>query len=96
MEILYFVSRDLVVSVSVMSDSFATPVDCSPLLSSVHGFPKQENWSELPFPSPGDLPYPGIELASPAWQVDSLLSEPRGKPCVCITSSLFIRLFMDT
>ena len=79
MEILYFVSRDLVVSVSVMSDSFATPVDCSPLLSSVHGFPKQENWSELPFPSPGDLPYPGIEPRFPALQADALLSELLGK-----------------
>ena len=30
------------------------------------GFPRQEYWSELPFPSPGDLPGPGIEPASPA------------------------------
>ena len=37
------------------------------------GFPRQEYWSRLSFPSPGDLPYPGIEPASPAWQVDSLL-----------------------
>ena len=37
------------------------------------GFPRQESWSELPFPSPGDLPNPGIEPRSPALQVDSLL-----------------------
>ena len=40
------------------------------------GFPRQEYWSGLPFPSPGDLPNPRIELASPAspvLQVDSLL-----------------------
>ena len=37
------------------------------------GFPRQEYWSGLLFPSPEDLPHPGIELASPAWQVDSLL-----------------------
>ena len=36
------------------------------------GFSKQEYWSELPFPSPGDLPDPGTEPMSLAWQVDSL------------------------
>ena len=35
------------------------------------GFPRQEYWSGLPFPSPGNLPNPGIEPASPAWQVHS-------------------------
>ena len=39
------------------------------------GFSKQEYWSGLPFPSPGDLPDLGIELGSPALQADSLLSE---------------------
>ena len=34
----------------------------------------------MPFPSPGDVPDPGIELGSPAWQVDSLLTELPGKP----------------
>ena len=47
-------------------------------------FPRQEYWSGLPFPSPGDLPHPGIEHASPAWQADSLPSEPTGKPICCI------------
>ena len=36
------------------------------------GFPRQEYWSGLPFPSPGDLPDPGIELWSPALQSDCL------------------------
>ena len=36
-------------------------MDLSPPNSSVHGFPRQEHWSELPFPFPGDLPDPGIE-----------------------------------
>ena len=40
------------------------------------GFSRQEYWSELPFPSPEDLPHPGIELMSPSLQADSLLSEP--------------------
>ena len=44
------------------------------------GFPRQESWSGLPFPSPGHLPDPGIERRSPALQAASLLSEPPGKP----------------
>ena len=44
------------------------------------GFPWQEYWSGLPFPSPGDLPDPGIEPRSPALQADSLPSESPGKP----------------
>ena len=39
------------------------------------GFSRQEYWSGLPFPSPGDLPNPGIEPGSPALQADSLLTE---------------------
>ena len=39
------------------------------------GFSRQEYWSGLPFPSPGDLPNPGIEAGSPALQADSLLTE---------------------
>ena len=44
------------------------------------GFPRQEYWNGLPFPSPGDLPNPGIEPASPTLQADSLSAEPQGKP----------------
>jgi len=43
------------------------------------GFSRQEYWSSLPFPSPGDLPDPGIEARSPTLQADSLPSEPPGK-----------------
>ena len=43
------------------------------------GFSRQEYWSGLPFPSPGDLPDPGIEPRSSALQADTLTSEPRGK-----------------
>ena len=56
------------------------PMDCSPTGSPVLGFPKQECWSGLPFPSPGDLSNPGIKPASsvsPALQTDSL---SLGKP----------------
>ena len=44
------------------------------------GFSRQEYWSWLPFPSPGDLPYPGIKPGSPTFQADALTSEPPGKP----------------
>ena len=43
-------------------------------------FSRQEYWSGLPFPSPGDLPNPGIEPRSPALLVDSFPTEPQGKP----------------
>ena len=44
------------------------------------GFSRQEYWSGLPFPSPGDLLDPGMEPGSPALQGDYLPSEPPGKP----------------
>ena len=52
------------------------------------GYSRQEYWSGLPFPSPGDLPNPGIEPGSPALKADTLTSEPPGKQfilmCVCV------------
>ena len=44
------------------------------------GFSRQENWSGLPFPCPGDLPDPGVEPGSPTLQADALQSELPGKP----------------
>ena len=44
------------------------------------GFPRQESWHGLPFPSPGDLPDPGIQLSSPALAGGFLTTEPPGKP----------------
>ena len=59
---------------------FAIPwtVACKAPLSMV--FSRQEHWSALPCPSPGDLPDPGIKPRSPASQADSSPSEPPGKP----------------
>ena len=62
------------VSCSVMSDSLQ-PMGYSPAASSVMEFSRQEYWSGLSFPSPGDFLDPGIELGSPALQADSLPSE---------------------
>ena len=47
-------------------------------------FSRQKYWSGLPFPSPGDLPHPGIEPGSPTLQADTVLSEPQGSPNVII------------
>ena len=72
------------------------PVDCSPPGSSVHEASGQEYWSGLPFPSPGDLPYSGIEPVSPMFPAMAggfFTTEPPGKSlkykyllyiCVCI------------
>ena len=58
---------------------FATPFIVAYQASPSMGFSRQEYWSELPFPSPGDLPDPGIEPGSPALEADALTSEPPGK-----------------
>ena len=42
------------------------PMDCALRSSSVHGLPRQDYWRGLPFPSPGHLPNPEVESASPA------------------------------
>ena len=59
---------------------FATPWTVACQASPPMGFSKQEYWSGLPFPSPGDLPDPGIEPTFPAWQVHSLTLNHLGSP----------------
>ena len=61
--------------VTKLCPTLATPwtATCQAPLSM--GFFGREYWSGLPFPSPGDLPVPGIELGSPVLQADSLLTE---------------------
>ena len=63
---------------------FATPWAVAYQAPQSMGFSRQEYWSALLFPSPGDLPNPGMEPASPTLQVDSLLSEPPVKPIVSV------------
>ena len=62
-----------------MSDSFETPwtVACQAPLSME--FSRQEYWSGLPFPGPGDLPHPGIEPASPVLAGGFLATPPPGR-----------------
>ena len=59
---------------------FATPWTAAYQAPPSMGFSRQEYWSGLLFPSPGDLPDPGIEPRSLALQADALTSEPPGKP----------------
>ena len=67
------------VSSSVTSDS-AIPWTVAHQAPLSMGFPRQEYWSGLPFPSPGDPPDPGIKPRSPALQADSLPLSHRGSP----------------
>ena len=73
---------------------FATPWTAANQAPPSMGFSRQEYWSGLPFPSPGDLPNPGIEPRSPTLQADALTSEPPGKPNL-LTVSLFIVSLRD-
>ena len=59
---------------------FATPWTVAYQAPLSMGFSRQECWSALPFPSPEDLPDPGIEPGSPTLQADTLQSEPPGNP----------------
>ena len=70
---------DISESHSVMSDS--TDMNFS------MAFCRPEYWSGWPFPSPGDLPNPGIEPRSPVLQADSLPAEPQGKPKLGYTNT---------
>ena len=63
-----------------MSDSFATPWTVAHQAPLCMGFPRQEEWSGLTFPSPGDLPHPGIQPVSPASQADSFPLSYLGSP----------------
>ena len=79
------------------------PMDCSLLGSLSMGFSRQELWSGLPCPSPGDLLNPGIKPRSPALQADTLPSEPLGNPkdifqefgTKCITLGKWSRMLIE-
>ena len=69
-----------------MSDSLVAPWTATRQAPLSMGFPRQEYWSRLLFPSPGDLPYPGIE---PSWIIDwFFIREPHGKPSQTSVQSL--------
>ena len=62
-----------------MSDSFATPWTGAHQAPLSIGFSKQEYWSRLPFPSPEDIPNPGIEITFPVLAGGFFTTEPPGK-----------------
>ena len=68
--------------VAKLCDSFVTPWTVAHQAPLSMRFSRQEYWSRLPFPPPGDLPDPGIEptSVSPALQADSLLLSHQGSP----------------
>ena len=76
-----------------ISDSLATPwawIHQTPLSME---FPRQESWTELPFPSPGDLPNQGIEPTCLAWHTDSLPLSHLGSPWKTVGTPKYLLLF---
>ena len=75
-----YIIFDIVIQSLSYVQLFCNPMDYSPPAKLPMGFHRQKYWSGLPFPSPGNLPDPGIEPKSPALQVDYLPTELPGKP----------------
>ena len=71
-------ASSVAVLVTQSRSTLCNSMDCQVPLSMQ--FSRQEDWDQLPFLSPGDLPSPGMETGSPALHADSLPSEPQGKP----------------
>ena len=82
--------------VCLVAKSCKTPcnsMDCTPQALLSLGFPRQEYWRRLLFPSPGDLPNPGIKPTSPALAGRFFTTEPPGKPIhfsKCCLNALYI------
>ena len=69
-------------------------MDCSPQAPLSMGFFRQEYWSGLPFPTPGDLPNPGMEpvsLATPALAGGFFATEPPGKSCIRFPKMVYLK-----
>ena len=96
--VFQFISLTLKVKVKSLSRVllFGTPWTVAYQAPQSMEFSRQEYWSGLPFPSPGDLPNPGIEPGSPALQADALLSEPPGATSLTLACSKIVHLpFQD-
>ena len=85
-------SRFHIEVVSVMSDCFSTPWTVARQAPLSMGFSRQEYWSGLPRPSPGDLPDLGMTLESPALQADSLLLNHQGRPMEVLSHDIYLCL----
>ena len=75
---------------------FATPWTVAYQAPPSMGFSRQQCWSGLPFPSPGDLPDPGLEHGSPTLQADTLPSEPPGTNLKLIVKEMEIQCSPET
>ena len=82
------------VKVAQLCPTLATPWTVAFEVPPSMGFSRQEYWSGLPFPSPGDLPNPGIEPMSPALQADSLPTELGRKPIILPGTLQFLNWLM--
>ena len=80
----------LLFSYEVMFDSFGTPWTVAHQAPLSMGFSRQEYWSGLPFPTPGDLSDPGIKSASPALAAEFFTTEPPGKSAYSVSGSYFL------
>ena len=78
--VIFFWLKRLVSEVKLLHrvQLFGTPWTVAHQASPSMGFSRQGYWSGLPFPSPGDLPDPGIKLGSPTLEADALISAPPG------------------
>ena len=75
---------------SQLCPTVCDPIDCSLPSSSVHGISRQEHWSGLPFPPPGDLPDLGIEPSSSPFIGRFFTTAPPGKPTLLDIKLIFI------
>ena len=91
--ILYLFVFVVLQSCSVLSNSFATPWTITYQARLSMGFPRQAYWNGQSFPSPRDLPDPGIKPTSPALQADSLLLSHQESPSVSIVIYISLTLF---
>ena len=87
-----------VCSVAQLCLTHCGPMGCRLSGSSVHGFSRQEYWSGLPFPTPGDLPDSGIEpasIASPALAGGFFTIEVSGEPFFCKFTQILTPVFLE-
>ena len=78
MTLYYFMGSVFACSVTRLCPTLCNPIACQSPLSM--GFSRKQYWGGLPFPSPGALPDPGIELTSPALAGGFFTTEPPGSP----------------
>ena len=90
---IYLYRYTYIVKVLSHVQLFVTPWTVAHQAPLSMGFSRQEQWSGLSFPSPGDLPDLGIKPRSPALQADALTSEPTGKPIQIYIYTHYVYIF---